>query len=286
MVNALLLESNYPKRDQGMLAIPYQEEILDRWNTSYYYVQPKINGIRAIFKNDQLYSLQGNVILTLPHIKEVILKTGLGKYQLDGELYHPQYSLQIIRSIVVRKNIHKNFRKIKYYIFDIVDTEKIFEERYQILKKWSTVIKGNSILRIVPTFRVNYKDDIWIYLEKFKEKNFEGIIIRNPKGLYRIGKRSTDLLKFKPLKTDKYLIVGVVEERDINGNPKNSLGALILSDKEGNEFKIGTGPLLTREMRINLWKERDRLVGRYAVIKYVETTERGVPFQSILVQVI
>jgi len=286
MVNALLLESNYPKRDQGMLAIPYQEEILDRWNTSYYYVQPKINGIRAIFKNDQLYSLQGNVILTLPHIKEVILKTGLGKYQLDGELYHPQYSLQIIRSIVVRKNIHKNFRKIKYYIFDIVDTEKIFEERYQILKKWSTVIKGNSILRIVPTFRVNYKDDIWIYLEKFKEKNFEGIIIRNPKGLYKIGKRSTDLLKFKPLKTDKYLIVGVVEERDINGNPKNSLGALILSDKEGNEFKIGTGPLLTREMRINLWKERDRLVGRYAVIKYVETTERGVPFQSILVQVI
>ena len=286
MVNALLLERNYPKRDQGMLAIPYQEEILDRWNTSYYYVQPKINGIRAIFKNDQLYLLQGNVILTLPHIKEVILKTGLGKYQLDGELYHPQYSLQIIRSIVVRKNIHKNFRKIKYYIFDIVDTEKIFEERYQILKKWSTVIKGNSILRIVPTFRVNYKDDIWIYLEKFKEKNFEGIIIRNPKGLYKIGKRSTDLLKFKPLKTDKYLIVGVVEERDINGNPKNSLGALILSDKEGNEFKIGTGPLLTREMRINLWKERDRLVGRYAVIKYVETTERGVPFQSILVQVI
>lgn len=283
----LLLEKEYPKRDQAMLAIPFQEDILNRWNTSYYYIQPKINGIRAVFKNDKLFSLQGNVFNSVPHINEIIIKLGLNKYfQIDGELYNPQFSLQMIRSIAIRKNIHRDFKKIKYYIFDTIDPKKNFEERHEDLKKWEPIIEKTPILKIVPTFKVYDKDEIWKYLKKFKEKGFEGIIIRNPKGLYKIGKRSNDLLKFKPMRSDKYLIVGVTEEKDIHGNPKNALGAFILSDKQGNKFKVGTGPMFTRETRIKLWKERDALIGRYAIIKYVETTERGIPFQSIVVQII
>ena len=88
------------------------------------------------------------------------------------------------------------------------------------------------------------------------------------------------------MKTDKYLVVGVTEEKDIYGNPKNRLGALILADKKDNRFKVGTGPIFTQETRIKLWQKKDELIGKYAIVKYVETTERGIPFQSILIQII
>lgn len=286
MFRNLINEITYAKRDQAMLAIPFQESILEKWDTNYFYVQPKINGIRAIHKKENLVTLQGNNINSVPHIKEILNKYGLQKEYIDGELYRKGFSLQTIRSIVVRKNIHKHFKKIDYYIFDVIDLEKTFEERYKKIKIWTKLFSHSSNVKIVPTYKVFNKDEIWVYLKKFKDQGYEGIIVRNPKGLYKIGKRSNDLLKFKPTKTDKYLIVGVTEEKDIYGNPKNRLGAFILADKKDNRFKVGTGPFFTEETRINLWQKKDELIGRYAIVKYVEITDRGIPFQSILIQII
>jgi len=286
MIRDFFNEITYAKRDQAMLAIPFQESIIDRWKTDYFYVQPKINGVRAIYKKGSFVSLQGNDINSIPHVNEILKHYKLDKEYLDGELYKKGYNLQTIRSIVVRKGIHKNFRKIDYYVFDIIDFNKTFEERYRKLKLLEKTFILSSNIKIVPTYKIYNKDEIWIYLDKFKSQGYEGIIVRNPKSLYKIGKRSTDLLKFKPMKTDKYLVVGVTEEKDIYGNPKNRLGALILADKKDNRFKVGTGPIFTQETRIKLWQKKDELIGKYAIVKYVETTERGIPFQSILIQII
>jgi len=264
----------------GMFVYPYSEKVLDSWNTTYYYIQPKLNGFRCIYINGKLYSKYDKEILSAPHIIKKIRDCGIFNYKLDGELYIPNMSLQKIRSFVMRKNISSDYERIKFFIFDIIEN-KSFEERCQILR--SKIFPNlKSPLVKVPTFK-SKKEDIWKYLDVFMDKGFEGIIIRDPNGFYKEGRRSLGVLKYKPMKTDEYKIVELLEEKDKFGNLKGILGALKVVDDSGNSFKVGSG-FITDKEKIELWKNRDKLIGKYVEIRYPYRTEKGIPFQPVIIK--
>ena len=140
----------------------------------------------------------------------------------------------------------------------------------------------NNCLQCVPTEIVGNLEGVLQTLNRYVDKGYEGIILRHPDYPYE-AKRSTGIMKFKPRRSDTYLIDGWKEEVDKNGNAKGTLGALILKDPEGNIFSAGSG--LTQRQRVDLWDVRENLLGKTATIAYQHTTNGGVPRFPVVISI-
>ncbi len=266
----------------AMKAKSFEERLLDKM-TLPYIGQRKLNGLKCItyISEDsiQLRSSEGNIFETVPHIIEDIrnLRLPIGKY--DGELYKHGLRLQEIQSIVLRKSLHPNHKIIEYHIYDcIVDNLKQID-RTMYMNSILMSRDTNTSIKRVESFPFKDKKNIPIILNQFMSEGYEGLIVRNSVGLWEV-KRSPNLLKIKPREKDEYIIIGYNEEMSKHGEPKNALGAFICI-KDGEEFKCGTGRILTKEGRELFWREKNKLIGKTLIVKYPELTSRGVPHQPV-----
>lgn len=269
-----------------MLCYPFEERRLEKWPAAI--VQPKLDGdrCRAIFDgsgNVTLLSSEENEITSVPHINKALERLGLRHAELDGELYTHGMLHQDIRSIVGRtQNLSAHYGEIQYHVFDCVDQD--FQlGRLQRVK--NLLREAGPEIVTVASFVAHGVADVMRYLDEFATAGYEGIIVRHPFGQYT-RKRSTQIMKFKPRKSDFYTIIGSSQEVSIEGVPKESLGALICRDDMGTSFSVGSGPALTREARITLWAERDALPGKLAHVKYQHLTKDGVPRFPVLVEIL
>ncbi|CAK0758957.1 hypothetical protein CCP1ISM_8890001 [Azospirillaceae bacterium] len=115
------------------------------------------------------------------------------------------------------------------------------------------------------------------------EMGYEGIIIRDMDAPY-VRRRSTQMMKIKPMSEDIYMIIGTEEEISIHGYPKDALGAFVCVS-DGEPFKVGTG--LTRNDRQILWKGREKLIGKWLRVKYQNLSDkRGVPIIPVALEVL
>jgi DNA ligase-1 len=100
-------------------------------------------------------------------------------------------------------------------------------------------------------------------------RGYEGAILRNPTGEYE-HKRSANLLKVKQFVDEEFLVTSVNEGA---GKLMNSVGAFVLVTKKGVEFKAK--PMGTLEQSQAYWKDRAKLVGRQATVKFFGYTPEG-----------
>jgi ATP-dependent DNA ligase len=273
-----------------MLCAPFEEKRLLKWEPPYI-TQPKLDGdrCRAIIDdsgNVTLLSSEENIFDHVPHINAALEKTGLRNVELDGELYRHGMLHQDIHSIVSRKvNIHSDFLDIEYHIFDVVS------DMYQASRSvWLREYISQHCVPDTPLCLVSYDiahsvEGVMSLLEDYIKMGYEGIIVRNPWGSY-VRKRSVDIMKYKPRKDDYYLIINSVEEISIHGEPKNALGAIVCKGDDGTVFRVGSGPMLTREQRQRLWQERAALPGKLLHVKYQHLTKDKVPRFPIAVEVV
>lgn len=274
-----------------MLCYPFEEERLvgkgrKSWNQWPVLVQPKLDGIRCKVNLASLLmtSSEENPIYSVPHIKEGIEKARdiFLKYditELDGELYSRDLTFEEICSAVLRDNPVEEGKKIEYHIFDFLteDNTRSNASRYQVLGLIDDALHYHGLnehLVIVPTFWAHNLDEIYKMLDVQIRNGNEGIIVRHPYAYYQ-EKRVTTMMKFKPKKTDTYKVIGVRQLTDKYGFHKNMLGALILTDHEGNLFNVGTG--FSEAERYRLWDLRKELTGKYCTISYQNLTQLGVP---------
>ena len=287
-----------------MLCYPLEEKRLLKWGPPYI-VQPKLDGdrCRCIIDDEgevELISSEGHPRnQSVPHIVDAIkqmvrdgtLQTNM---ELDGELYiHEGGYHELIHGIVSRTvNLHPDYKKAQYHIFDLInDSPAAIRTKHYISLG---ALFNLPYLNVVTAQVLDNIEDVYRMIDVYIENNYEGIIVRRPSGMYE-RKRSTNIMKFKPRKEDTYQIVGFEEEISIEGIPKNSLGALILSTYKDNrytnvdnreQFKVGTGSYLTRERRVELWKVREALVGKSATIMYQRMSAgRKVPVFPVLINV-
>jgi ATP-dependent DNA ligase len=108
------------------------------------------------------------------------------------------------------------------------------------------------------------------------------MVVREPTSLY-VEKRSTLMMKFKPKKSDTYLITDYHEEISKDGVPKGRLGAVSCIPLGGGDvFRVGSG--FTSLQREELWERRVELRGALITVGYQHTTARGVPrFPIVLI---
>lgn len=128
-----------------------------------------------------------------------------------------------------------------------------------------------QFIRLVPTTEAKTPADFKTQFSEFIESGYEGIMLRNKKGMYRCNYRSHDLQKYKEFLEDEFSIVGFTQG---DGRDKGTI-IWICVTKEGKEFSVR--PRGTIEHRRKLFQTGEKYVGKKLTIIYQELTEEGKP---------
>jgi ATP-dependent DNA ligase len=203
------------------------------------YVQPKFDGHRCIATIDEdgeahLWSRTRKPVTGLPHInaavKRLAIATGFcGPF--DGELYNHDYrdNFEDLTSFIRNPEPKAGGDAVQYHIYDLAMDNTPFQERENILAS----LQLESPLVTVKTLKVADEDDMLLAFERFLALGYEGLMVRNAKGMY-VNKRSVDLQKVKVFDSEEFLIVGVE-----SGRGKMSDKAIfVCKTQTGTEFRV------------------------------------------------
>ena len=247
------------------------------WDTAT--LQPKLNGNRCLYKNGQLYSRGGKEI-KLPHILNAIKTYGLDHLHLDGELYIHGVPLQHINSLI--KDPRKESEALEYHIYDVVDTEKSFHDRFITpLLFGGTVPQG--IIEFVDTVPVYNMDEVKDLDAEWVKEGFEGSILRHGTQGYEVGKRSRKLLKVKMYQDAEAEVIGYDDRADNHVEGKDPLHNFVWVCR--NPFNPETTFEVTPQGSwVEVHEQRQSVgafIGKQLKFKYFELSEARIPQQPV-----
>jgi DNA ligase-1 len=270
------------KRSGIQLCYPFEEKRLLKWNPPYV-IQPKLDGerCRAVYDEEfgwTLISSELNTFNSVPHINQALLFSNIPPpMELDGELYVHGLPFEEIHSMVSRTvNLHPQYHRVEYHVFDLVDSNLPQWERLRLLRLLQERFAPGVCL--VDMHLAEDLDGVLKSYDAIIEAGYEGIIVRQLDAPY-IRRRSIWVMKFKPKKSDTYKIIGFKQMVDKDGNPKEMLGALICQAQDGEEtFSVGSG--MDDDFRSTYWPadRAEELVGNLLLVEYQHITSgMGVP---------
>lgn len=260
-----------------------------------YIATPKIDGIRFLMVNGVAVSR------TFKPIRNEYIQKLLSRHLpdgIDGELTSGdtfQSSTSAVMTI-------EGEPKFKAWIFDYVDpqsdtiaswVDRIGEVFGMIIVTNPPfefkVLDGGSIIRTL--------QDLERYETYWLSEGYEGVMLRDPNGTYKFGRstvRDNILLKVKRFCDDEAELLRIEEkmsnqnpeELDAFGNikrsaslggmvPTGTAGTLIVRNKEGLEFGIGSG--LDDKMRAEIWNNKEKYIGKLVKYKYFPQGVKELP---------
>lgn len=237
-------------------------------------VQPKIDGNRSIYNNGILYSRTMKPF-ELQHITAQLDKLKLPKnIYIDGEIYIPHHKSQYVRGIIATTSkLHSEISKVCYVMFDYYDSEnpnETYIERYRKLSDIFGRLSTKNNIRIIRNKIANNKTQIQNIFEKVVRDDGEGIIIRNPDGLYKYGSKTSDVMKSKDVKIGKFQIVGFEEA---TGKNAGTVIWRLKCTKTNKTFM--SRPLGTLAERRQLFKDAHKYIGSIINVKYYLIDSNG-----------
>ena len=216
-----------------------------------FYVQPKLDGVRLLVSKNGCFSRTGKPVSGVEYLSKG-LKDG---EWLDGECYDPNMSFEDITSA-----FKTNPKALKFYIFDYFDTNRPdlpFAER---MKRTT-----------VETYLVKKKSEVKTYHDKFVEQGHEGVMIRDAVSTYEVGKRSNYLLKYKEFQTEEYEIIGAR-----TGHGRDAAAVVwVCKTKDGQEFTVRPEGTITE--RENYFRDAPKYMGKQLTVRFQNLTALGVP---------
>jgi DNA ligase-1 len=235
------------------------------------FAQPKLDGIRCVITKDGMFSRNGKVINSCPHVREELqyVFDQVPHIVLDGELYCDKLNNDFnkICSLVkktkpTKEDLEEAATTIQYWVYDIVDTELLFENRIQLIEK---LIDTSVTIQKVPTGCFHNMEDIDTHYGYCIDHGFEGQMIRL-NGKYE-NKRSKSLLKRKEFQDREYTILDVIEGE---GNRSGLAGAMLFENELGIKFNsnIKGDRAYLKELLVN----KAQYIGREATVKYFNLT--------------
>ena len=246
---------------------------------------PKLDGIRCLMIDNTPVSRNFKKIPN-KYISRVL--PDIAHDGMDGELLlSGNRPFNEVSSAIMSFEGEPDF---EYHVFDFVNGFSLSTYEYQVRLELlqNTVAKINSDKIIfVPTQLIENEDQLLSAEENAILSGYEGLMIRNPAGIYKFGRSSEKeriLLKIKRFEDSEAEIIGFEEKRS-NQNEKttdafgysarsskkegiirvNTLGKFFVKDiHTGVEFSIGSG--FTDEFRDMVWADKDKFVGK--IVKY------------------
>lgn len=259
-----------------------------------FYVQPKLNGVRALYHQGVMQSRglnkeEGKVWnpAVVEHFTYDLNRAVPSHWLLDGELYCHGKSLQQINSAIAVKRTAPSDKthEIKYHIFDIIDTERLhlsFHHRAALLQSLSEklVIHSTSALAVVPTTFIHSPGlDDTLY-GQYRAEGYEGLMYRAPDSPYGFAEecgnqenRWKHLLKRKGWIDDEFTILDFTLTEGEKGNQGFQLTC---QTDAGVEFNVGSG-LSQPEQD---YYAKNNPAGFLAKIRFEMLSDRGAPLQG------
>jgi ATP-dependent DNA ligase len=266
------VESGTSNKFSPMLAADYDGQRVKNWPV---YCQPKLDGIRGIYRDGKLVSRRD---LNFPHFAAIKAELKLVVQNirdeldtdpiLDGELFSRDITFSDITSIVrTTKNIHPREDEIQYWIYDIV-LDLPYDERYSILQRH---INGEH-LRLIDSYKAYDNREVQEFYGDFVDEGYEGAIIRELGPGY-IQSRTRALSKLKATDTAEYEIVGATHSI---GGQEDGAVVWIVRGKRNNrddyvEFRVR--PKGTIEERRQLYEYRDQYIGKMLTVSFQGYTD-------------
>lgn len=258
------------------------------------YVSTKFDGIRALVIDGVVYSR------SLKPIRNKYVQKLFGKPEyngFDGELIVGDiYAKDVFQKTTSGVMSEDGEPEVTYYVFDIFtnNTETYKERLYNLNDK--LVLDQYHHIVATQQLYIQTKEELTELLSKEKVKGGEGLIGRNPHGIYKYG-RSTPKeqlsIKFKFFVDGEFEVIGF-EELHKNTNeqvinelgyakrsthkknqiPMNTLGSLVLKFGD-TTFNVGSG--FTDVQRAEIWANRDNYIGKLAAVRYMDVGAKLVP---------
>lgn len=255
-----------------------------------YLVTPKIDGIRFLMVNGVAVSR------AFKPIRNKHIQTLLSQYLpdgIDGELTSGD-TFQSSTSAVMTIEGEPNF---KCWIFDYVNSksDEILPFYLRILN--IPQLQAPFDYEVLNGNKVNSLEEVEQYETICLQEGYEGVMLRDPNGTYKFGRTTANdniLLKVKRFCDDEAELIAIEEKMsnqneiqyDAFGNIKrssavdgmigaNTAGTLIVRNKEGQVFGIGSG--LDDKTRQEIWNSQDKYLGKLVKYKYFPQGVKELP---------
>lgn len=236
------------------------------------YIQPKLDGLRAISQDNTLMSRNGKPYLASPHLYQ-------DEFILDGELYNHEYHDDFNKIVSLCKKqkpdaaeLAESAKKVQFWAYDSPDTPGVFSQRYAELESIIKKLK-NPAYKLVPTYLVKNQADINKYHEKFLGEGYEGSILRLDLGNYE-NKRSKQLLKKKDFVDEEFTIIGAEEGE---GGRVGTIGFFIIQHDKDPQRTFKSNVKGDFDFLKDVWKNHKKYIGTQATIKYFNRTPDDIP---------
>ena len=210
------------------LANVYKEGV----DLSAYWVSEKLDGVRALWDGEALYSRRGNRFA----VPAWFLR-GFPAAPLDGELWMDRGAFEVL-SGTVRREVPdvRAWRRVRYMVFDLPDHPGSFDERLFRLQEMVEGIRA-PYLELIVQFRVANHEELMAELERVVARGGEGLMLRRADSRHRAG-RTDDLLKLKPYQDAEAVVIAHLPG---TGKFQGMLGSLLIETPAGRRFRLGTG---------------------------------------------
>lgn len=222
----LLLFISIEARDLLLLA-PCDSAVVERSPQSYLWSE-KLDGIRAYWDGKDLYSRNGKK-LNPPKF----FTHNFPPFAVDGELWSKRGDFEYIASVVKSKSKPQEWRKLKFYIFEVPNQKNGLLDRLKILQNYLD-LNNALFLAIIPQNTIHSSIDS--ILKQIEEKGGEGVVIRQKDMPYYTG-RNKHSMKCKSYQDRECKIIQYIQG---SGKFEDKVGSFLCQD-EGKVIKIGSG---------------------------------------------
>ncbi len=273
---------------EPMLAKNFEDR-LDKidWNEGVF-VQNKYNGARCVatYENGRvvLKTRKGEEYISVSHINKDLEKffADYPSAVLDGELFSYEYRQKLNELMsIVRKtkkitpdDLQKSEEMVCYYIYDCYNIGPATDVcvKYSSRKKRLDELlpKYSKYYRKVETELAHSLDEVRAIFNKYVDDGQEGVIVRVPHSPYE-HKRSSFLLKWKPLEDSEAVIVDI-QEGSGNWSGTGKIITLKWNDKIFNATFKGT-----MEEGAKFLKDKKNWIGKEVKFQYNGLTGLSVP---------
>jgi DNA ligase 1 len=237
------------------------------------YTQRKLDGVRCFaISGKGLFSRNGKAFPHLEHIRAEIDSLPAGTI-LDGELYSDDLSFQEIVGLVKKETLKPadaaNMKKIFLFVYDSLRPGTNTERNAWL----STLFASHKFATLRPLVSDECAglEDVKRLHAQYVEEGYEGLMLRNKSGQYKVGHRSTDLQKYKEFIDDEFVIVGYKEGDGVEK------GCVLWRCVTVSGLEFDCRPRGSREDRITLYANGARAIGKKLTVRFQEWTNDGRP---------
>ncbi len=220
-------------------------------------ISPKLDGLRAIYRNGQFRTRNGKAIVGIDHI----LNRLRGAPVLDGELIVPGQTFYTSSGNI---RSYRDSPDALYYVFEVpyYNSNELQRRLHEAVKYMTTHI------HIVPHVPVYNKEEALKLYQEYRNEGLEGAILKPFFYSYQ-DKRSYDWMKIKPKETIDLKIVSIYEGE---GKYENNLGGVVVN-YNGVFVSVGSG--FSDDQRIAIYTDPNSYIGKYIELDYHEVTPDG-----------